>query len=435
MGTPLFSIVIPTCDRPRLLQHTLRAALRVNHPSYEIVVSDNFSSEETARLVAEMGGDRVRYFRTTHRLPMPDNWQHGYDRSTGRYVTILCDDDGIVPSSLQKLERIIDATGTQLMTWRNFGYYHPDWPSAMRNSVMIGAVTRNVSLVASAYMLQKANTLAHTAMFEFPHGSRFCFSRELGESVRNTCGRIFDIPYPDFTSSMYMLAATYKGCYAYYDGPVTFTTYSYNSNSAIVLGRKKRNTQRTEAFYGDFSSPLYAHVPLKSNLIWNGIAECVLRMQAFFDLPPELKAFDYPNYFLTCYRSIVSDDLSDVVRSKAELLQELDAALSAQNTSIQQEFKRLKDESQRRRRSLRPRASMARDLAENLPRGFKEAIKASRLVRRAARAFAGTTIAVSGDDQGFSNLAELCERMETIVAGDEPFMSMPERDAERSRDS
>jgi len=64
----------------------------------------------------------------------------------------------------------------------------------------------------------------------------------------------------------------------------------------------------------------------------------------------------------------------------------------------------------------------ARDLVQNLPRGMKDAIKASQLFRRAARTFVGTTIAVSGDDQGFSNLAELCARMESIVGGEEPFM-------------
>jgi glycosyltransferase involved in cell wall biosynthesis len=422
MSSPLFSIIIPTCDRPHLLRYTLQAALAVSHPSFEVVVSDNFSAPETYDLVARLKDDRVRYVRTERRLHMPDNWQFGFNHSRGDYSIILGDDDGIVPTALNKLEQIFRATGAELATWRNFGYYHPDWPSKMRNTVMVGHVTRNLSLIAAEYMLRQANVLEHPARFEFPHGSRFCFSRRLAQAVTRQCGRVFDIPYPDFTSALYMLAVLKDSHYAYYDGPVTFTTYSYNSNSAVVLSRKKRNTRRAEAFYREFDRPLYEFAPLKSHLIWNGHADCVLRMHAKFALPETLRNFDYPRYFLICYRGIVEDDLSDITKAKPELLEEFWAVLGAQSGEVRAAFELLQRDYEKRGSATLAASGGVRRLVRTLPRGVKEALKGSRLVRQASEAVLGHAIALAGDKHGFANIAELCERMEALIGGEEPFV-------------
>ena len=424
MSAPQFSIIIPTCDRPHLLQHTLKAALRVDHPSFEVVVSDNFSGPETAALVSGMADSRVRYVRTARRLHMPDNWQYGFEHASGDYMIILGDDDGIVPTALAKLDQVIRATGVDLMTWRNFGYYHPDWPSSLKNTVMVGRVTRNLSLISADYMLRQANILEHPALFEFPHGSRFCFSRGLATKVMAHCGRVFDVPYPDFTSSLYMLAELRGSHYAYYDGPVTFTTYSYNSNSAMVLSRRKRNTQRAEAFYREFDRPLYEYAPLKSHLIWNGHADCVLRMHAKYDLPSDLKAFDYPKYFMICYRGIVEDDLSDITRSKEELLTEFWSVLNQQDDAVRHAFATLKNGYAKPGLKVTPGRRGVRRLVQTLPRGVKEALKGSRLLRQASEAVMGHTIALAGDQHGFANLAELCVQMERLIGGDEPFVQV-----------
>ena len=111
MSLPLFSIIIPTCDRPQLLNQTLSAALNVSHGSYEVVVSDNFSGPETREVVERLRDPRLRYVRTNRRLHMPDSWQFAYEHAKGEYLIILGDDDGIVTNALTKLHQIISATG------------------------------------------------------------------------------------------------------------------------------------------------------------------------------------------------------------------------------------------------------------------------------------------------------------------------------------
>ena len=228
-----------------------------------------------------------------------------YDHSTGRYVTIRCRDDDGLFHLRSEAQRIIDATG-QLMTWRISATTTADWPSAMRNERAIGSVPSKecVAGVVCIHAAEGQYTRAHCHV-RVP--ARFAVlllqgTRRIGAGIPVVESSIFRIQTspPRCTCSPRLTRGAPCS-----DGPVTFTTYSDNSNSAIVLGRKKRNTQRTEAFYGDFSSPLYAHVPLKSNLIWQRHCGMRLADAAFFDLPPELKAFDDPNalpHLLSQYR-------------------------------------------------------------------------------------------------------------------------------------
>src|SRR2546423_6112022 len=95
--TPLFSIVIPTRNRGHLLKSALQSALDQRFSDYEIVVSNNCSSDNTAAVVEEVGGSTVRMVRPRQVLSMPDHWEFALDHARGQYVTYLSDDDALCP--------------------------------------------------------------------------------------------------------------------------------------------------------------------------------------------------------------------------------------------------------------------------------------------------------------------------------------------------
>src|SRR5437867_4242176 len=82
---PLFSVVMPTRNRGHLLRYALRSALAQTFSDYEIVVSDNSSSDTTAQVVAELTGPRVKYVRTDRVMAMPDSWEFALDQARGEY--------------------------------------------------------------------------------------------------------------------------------------------------------------------------------------------------------------------------------------------------------------------------------------------------------------------------------------------------------------
>src|SRR2546423_1052660 len=103
---PLFSIIIPTRNRARLLRYALETALQQTFADYEIVVSDNHSSDATAAVVREVGDGRVRYVRPDRSLSMAAHWEFALAEARGEYVTYLCDDDAITPRTLQKVAAV-----------------------------------------------------------------------------------------------------------------------------------------------------------------------------------------------------------------------------------------------------------------------------------------------------------------------------------------
>ena len=65
---PKFSIVIPTVDRPQILKAVLVAALDMAPANCEIVVSDNYSDNETARALSGFSDRRLRIIRTAFHI-------------------------------------------------------------------------------------------------------------------------------------------------------------------------------------------------------------------------------------------------------------------------------------------------------------------------------------------------------------------------------
>lgn len=95
---PLISVLIPTCNRPTLVQRAVASALALRHDDrMEIVVTDNSSDDLTQQLLQNLPG--IRYSRNTGNLGPVLNWRKALELSTGRYAVILPDDDWFTTGS------------------------------------------------------------------------------------------------------------------------------------------------------------------------------------------------------------------------------------------------------------------------------------------------------------------------------------------------
>ncbi|MEP9365965.1 glycosyltransferase family 2 protein [Xanthobacter sp. VNH20] len=94
---PTLSLCIPTYNRAPFLDYLLRSLARecAFGFSFEIVVSDNASSDETAEVVArhQEAGLALSYFRQEENKGGLPNLLTAFRRARGRYVMYLADDD------------------------------------------------------------------------------------------------------------------------------------------------------------------------------------------------------------------------------------------------------------------------------------------------------------------------------------------------------
>lgn len=123
---PSFSILIPARNRPDTLRHTLATVMEQPGDDYEVVVADNAGSPEVAQVVAQFASPKLRHSRSDEVLPMAANWERGLALCGGDYVTVVGDDDALVPSALVAMRRLVAATQADLITWRAHVYWWPD---------------------------------------------------------------------------------------------------------------------------------------------------------------------------------------------------------------------------------------------------------------------------------------------------------------------
>src|SRR5204863_7515060 len=98
--------VIPTRERAETLQYSLRTCVEQGFDDYEIVVCDNCSSPATREVVEACTSPRVRYVRADRPLAMSANWELAVSHARGEYVTVLGDDDGLMPYALRELDAL-----------------------------------------------------------------------------------------------------------------------------------------------------------------------------------------------------------------------------------------------------------------------------------------------------------------------------------------
>jgi len=123
-----FSILVPTRQRPDTLLATLATLVWQTGDDYEIVVADNCGDEEVAAVVnaVQQRHPRVKHVRSDRVIPMAENWERGLAACTGEYVSVLGDDDGFLPSTLDAVRALVGATHARLINWSVHNYWWPD---------------------------------------------------------------------------------------------------------------------------------------------------------------------------------------------------------------------------------------------------------------------------------------------------------------------
>jgi glycosyltransferase involved in cell wall biosynthesis len=108
MGSPRVTVTIPTYNRASRLRRTLASVLEQSLGDFEVVVSDNASEDDTAAVVASFDDARVHYRRNERNLGHFANLSVGLHAGTAPYLTVLPDDDVMLPGHLEQKVAFLD---------------------------------------------------------------------------------------------------------------------------------------------------------------------------------------------------------------------------------------------------------------------------------------------------------------------------------------
>lgn len=97
----LVSVIIPTFNRGQVLSRAVSSVLAQSHTCLELIVVDDGSTDQTARMLQEIADARFNYlWQQNQGVAAARNL--GIEKSRGEYIALLDSDDLWLPDKLQK---------------------------------------------------------------------------------------------------------------------------------------------------------------------------------------------------------------------------------------------------------------------------------------------------------------------------------------------
>lgn len=108
-STPLVSVCIPVYNTERFITEALHSVLNQSFRDLEVVVVDNASTDSTPELLAKTTDPRVRLFRNEQNIGAAGNFNRAMSLARGQYIKLLCADDLLYPTCLEKQVEVLEA--------------------------------------------------------------------------------------------------------------------------------------------------------------------------------------------------------------------------------------------------------------------------------------------------------------------------------------
>lgn len=116
MATPRFSIIIPTLNEERFLPNLLESIADQTEKSYEVIVVDGASKDNTVKIVRSFDKKiPIRVIECDHaRIPMQRN--RGARLGRGEWLVFIDADSVLLPYCIERLDVFICSGASQLVT-------------------------------------------------------------------------------------------------------------------------------------------------------------------------------------------------------------------------------------------------------------------------------------------------------------------------------
>jgi len=113
LSNPLVSVIIPTKDRPRLLERAIRSVLNQTLQDYDVWVVDSSATGSVARVVEEFTDPRLHHVRSPPRGVNAAR-NVGIRLSSGSLIALLDDDDEWLPEKLERQVELLQRSGPEV---------------------------------------------------------------------------------------------------------------------------------------------------------------------------------------------------------------------------------------------------------------------------------------------------------------------------------
>jgi glycosyltransferase involved in cell wall biosynthesis len=108
MKTPLISVIVPTYNHAELLGDCLNSILNQSFGDFELLVSDNCSTDGTAEVLAAIKDSRLRTFRQDSNIGAHANGKFLLAQAAAPFIKTFCSDDVMAPGLLARQYSVLE---------------------------------------------------------------------------------------------------------------------------------------------------------------------------------------------------------------------------------------------------------------------------------------------------------------------------------------
>jgi len=204
MPSPRLSIGVPVYNGEAFLRQTLESILAQSFGEFELIISDNASTDGTAAIAREFAARdaRVRYHRNETNLGLAKNYNLLFALASGEYFKWASADDLLLPGYLERCVGVLDHDPTVVLVYPKTRFVDaagkildiedPGWnlmsdqPHERLRYVIISA-----HWVNSILGVIRSRALARTRLLPSYPGGDYCVLGEL-----SLMGKFFEIAEP-----------------------------------------------------------------------------------------------------------------------------------------------------------------------------------------------------------------------------------------------
>ncbi len=99
---PLVTVAIPMYNNARFISETITSVLKQTFPDFELLIYDDHSTDNSCEIAASFADARIKLFRNPGNLGPEGNWNKAVSNVRGKYVKLVCGDDILFPTCLEK---------------------------------------------------------------------------------------------------------------------------------------------------------------------------------------------------------------------------------------------------------------------------------------------------------------------------------------------
>ncbi len=125
---PTFSVIIPTYNHANYLGESLKSVMNQTFTDFEVIVVNNFSTDNTLDVVKKVGDDRVQVVNYQNHGVIGAARNAGIKVSKGSYVAFLDSDDSWYPNKLERVSEEIQSNPRAGLFCHNQDWFRENEP-------------------------------------------------------------------------------------------------------------------------------------------------------------------------------------------------------------------------------------------------------------------------------------------------------------------